>query len=59
MVNDNTFKVYPNKQKLVFNAGIIVSKIAIPKIPPHRYKFKPIDDFLSGKFSNDLLYGEH
>ncbi|CAL5212449.1 unnamed protein product [Lathyrus oleraceus] len=56
MVNDETFKVFPNKLKLVFNGGTTVSKMPIPAIPPHQFKFKVIDDFLSGKFTTDLLY---
>ncbi|CAL5199457.1 unnamed protein product [Lathyrus oleraceus] len=56
MVNNGTFKVCPNKLKVVFNGGTIVSKMSIPIIPPHQSKFKAIDDFLSGKFTTDLLY---
>ncbi|KAI5444614.1 hypothetical protein KIW84_013035 [Lathyrus oleraceus] len=58
MVNDNTFKVCLNKLKLVFNGGTIFSKIPTPVIPPQQFKFKAIDDFLSGKFTTDLLYGD-
>ncbi|XP_050875723.1 uncharacterized protein LOC127079384 [Lathyrus oleraceus] len=56
MVNDGTFEVCPNKLKLVFNGGTIVSKMQIPAIPLHQFKFKAIDDFLNGKFTTDLLY---
>lgn len=58
MVNDDTFKVCPNKLKLVFNGGTTISKIAISKIPSHQFKFKSIEYFLSGNFINDLLYSE-
>ncbi|KAI5381256.1 hypothetical protein KIW84_UN0881 [Lathyrus oleraceus] len=58
MVNDGTFEVCPNKLKLVFNGGTIVSKMQIPAIPLHQFKFKAIDDFLNGKFTTDLLYGD-
>lgn len=57
MVNDDTFKVCPNKVKLIFNGGTTVSKMEIPEIPSHQFKVKSIFDFLTGKFSNDLLYG--
>lgn len=58
MVNDGTFKVFLNKLKLVFKGGTIVSKMPIPAIPSHQFKFKAIDDFISGKFTTDLLYGD-
>ncbi|CAK8566526.1 unnamed protein product [Lathyrus sativus] len=50
MLNHGTFKVFPNKLKLVFNGGTTVSKLPIPEIPTHQYKFKPIVDFLTGNF---------
>lgn len=31
MVNDDTFKVCPNKLKLVFNGGTIIQKLQYPK----------------------------
>ena len=58
VVNGGSFKVCPNELKLVFNGGTTVSKMALPEIPTHQFQFKPIADFLTGKFSNDLLYGE-
>ncbi|CAL5189548.1 unnamed protein product [Lathyrus oleraceus] len=56
IVNDNTFKVCPNKLKLVFNGGTNVSKMAIPEIRPHQFMFKPTVDFLSGSINTNLLY---
>lgn len=58
IVNDITFKVCNNNLKLLFNGGTTVSKMEIPEVPPHQFKFKAIVDFLTEKFSNDLLYGE-
>lgn len=57
-LNDGTFKVCPIELKLVFNGGTTISKVAIPEIPTHQYKFKPIVDFLTGKYNTDLLYGD-
>lgn len=63
MYNGDSFDNYlplnicENPLKLLFNGGTTVTKIHILEIHAHKFKFKPILDFLEGKLQNVMLYG--
>ncbi|XP_058775828.1 uncharacterized protein LOC131650113 [Vicia villosa] len=56
VVNDGPLKVCSNPLKILFNGGTTLTKVDIPDIPPHKFNFHAIENFLNGHFKPDMLY---
>ncbi|XP_058768295.1 uncharacterized protein LOC131642022 [Vicia villosa] len=54
--NDIQLKACDNPIKLMFNQATTLYKNPQHNIPPHKFDFKPIPDFISGIFKHDMLY---
>ncbi|XP_058726001.1 uncharacterized protein LOC131597313 [Vicia villosa] len=56
MANDGPLKVCSNPLKILFNGGTTLTKVDMPDIPPHKFNFHAIENFLNGHFKPDMLY---
>ncbi|XP_058774833.1 uncharacterized protein LOC131649106 [Vicia villosa] len=56
VANDGPLKVCSNPLKILFNGGTTLTKVDMPDIPPHKFNFHAIENFLNGHFKPDMLY---
>ncbi|KAL5101329.1 hypothetical protein RYX36_005656 [Vicia faba] len=50
-------KACDNQLKRLFNSATTLCKTPIHNMPPHKFNFNPVSDFLGGSYKHDQLYG--